>query len=55
MGTYGHVVREIKVLFSLKHLVLQKEFCINEVLNEIYLQIFSRMGTTLRDESNDDN
>ena len=45
MGTYGHVVREIKALFgSLKHLVLQKEFCMDEILNEIYLQIFFTDG-----------
>ena len=36
-------------------LALQKKSYMHEVLNEVYLQTFLRLGVTFRDESNDDN
>ena len=44
----------MRALFvSLALLALQKEFCMHEVLNEVYLQNLSQMGITFRDESNE--
>ena len=44
------------VWFILAHLAARREFCMHEVLNEVYLQKkISQMDATLRDESNESN
>ena len=42
-------------LVGVRNLSARREFFPHEGLNEVYLQIFSEMGVTFRDESNDGN